>query len=102
MREISSWQSGPEPINTRLPDALAVAGAFVLAFRKPDTIGDFFLLRPSAWIAQKEEKTASLWWNACEGLSGVPDDLVLSETAGARDKTFGFFQRLNRMACIDG
>jgi len=34
--------------------------------------------------------------------SGVPDDLVLSETAGARDETLLFLQRLNRMACIDG
>jgi hypothetical protein len=53
-------------------------------------------------LLQKEEKTASLWWNARERSSGVPDDLVLSETAGARDETFRFFQRLNRMACIDG
>jgi hypothetical protein len=29
-----------------------------------------------------------------KGSSGVPDDLVLSETAGARDETLGFFKGL--------
>jgi len=37
-----------------------------------------------------------------QGSSGVPGDLVLSETAGARDEILKFLQRLNRMACIDG
>ena len=38
--EISTWQAGKDSLNDALPGVLAVAGTSVLAFRKPDTIGD--------------------------------------------------------------
>jgi hypothetical protein len=50
-----------------LPGVLAVAGRSVLAFREPDTVGDYsFLGRPS-WIARKEGNP-SLWWNEGRGV----------------------------------
>jgi hypothetical protein len=50
----------------------------------------------------KGEEELSVWWNVGRGLSACRTASILSKTAGARDETFVFLQRLNRMACIDG
>ena len=39
-REFCPWQAGKDSLNNRFPGVLAVAGTSVLAFRKPDTLGD--------------------------------------------------------------
>lgn len=38
--DFCSWQAGPERINSRLLDVLAVAGTPVLAFQNAETMGD--------------------------------------------------------------
>jgi hypothetical protein len=38
-------------------------------------------------LLKRERKPFRFWWNVRKGSSGVPDDLVLSKTAGARDET---------------
>jgi hypothetical protein len=73
---------------------LAVAGASVFAFRKPDPIGDHFFLRTSAWVAQKEVKILSFSAECGRGLPARRTTPILSETAGARDETSSFFKGL--------
>ena len=53
-------------------------------------------------MLKRERNPLRFEGDARERSSGVPDDLVLSETAGASEETNRFLQRLNRMACIDG
>jgi len=79
---------------------LAVAGTSVLAFRKPDTIGDhsFQDIRMDC----SKGKGSRRFGRMCAGVVGAPMISILSETAGARDEMLSFLQRLNRMACIDG
>jgi hypothetical protein len=36
-----TWQAGADPVKKPLPGVLAIAGGSVLAFRKPDTVGDY-------------------------------------------------------------
>src|SRR5260370_15984335 len=76
------------------PNVLAVAGASVFAFRKPDTTGEPFLLRTSAWVAQKDTENLVVLVECGRGLPACRTASVLSETAGARDETLSFFKSL--------
>jgi hypothetical protein len=82
--DFCSWQAGPDRINSRSPDALAVAGASVLAFQKCRNDRRKFLSERTIRLARKEEEPSS-WWNGA-GAVGYPMTSILSETAGARDE----------------
>jgi hypothetical protein len=72
-------------VKQSFPDVLAVAGTSVRAFRKPNTIGDhsFQVIRMDC---SKGRKPVAL--EGCgQGSVGLPAALILSKTAGARDKT---------------
>jgi hypothetical protein len=78
---------------------LAVAGTPVFAFRKLDAIGDLSFpdIRMDCSNGKKNRGSGGMW----AGVFRLADKAsILSETAGARDNES--FQRLNRMACIDG
>jgi hypothetical protein len=67
-----------------VPNVLALAGAFVLAFQKPDAIGDYSSPRDIRKGCSKGRKTLIAFGREYgQGSSGSPDNLVLSETAGA-------------------
>ena len=70
-----------------LPDVLATAGMFVRAFQKPDAIGDHSFLGYPRGFAQKERAPVTAEEGAQRSF-GMPDDLVLSKTAGARREVF--------------
>jgi hypothetical protein len=66
---------------------LAVAGTFVRAFRKPDTIGDhsFQDIRMDCSKGRKNRRFEGMWagvFRLCRTAS------ILSKTAGARGETF--------------
>jgi len=71
--EFCSWQAGCSRLDNCPPDVLALAGAFVFAFRKPIR-QEIVPFRRSAWIARKEGESVVLA-GLRQGLSGVPDDL---------------------------
>jgi hypothetical protein len=79
-------------VKQSFPDVLAVAGPFVRAFRKPNTIGDhsFPDIRMDCSKGRKPD--------ALEGCGQGPSVLrmasILSKTAGARGDTSGFFNGL--------
>jgi hypothetical protein len=72
-----------------VPDVLAVAGTSVLAFRKPDTIGDHSF-QDIRMDCSKGRKPVGLveWGRGPSVLSRVAS--ILSKTAGARGKTKSF------------
>jgi glutamine cyclotransferase len=79
---------------------LAVAGITVFAFRKPDAIGDFSLFGHPHGLLEGEENLVASGGMRTGVFRLAETASILSETAGARDNES--FQRLNRMACIDG
>src|SRR6186713_3275408 len=68
-----------------LPGVLAVAGTSVLAFRKPDTVGDhsFQDIRMDCSKGRKTHRSV----DCGRGLSACRAASILSETAGAREET---------------
>src|SRR6185312_7661789 len=54
--EFCSWQAGRDRLNSPLPDVLAGAGTSVLAFQKPETIGDHSSFRDIRKVARKGRK----------------------------------------------
>jgi hypothetical protein len=72
---------GKEP----LPGVLAVAGTSVLAFRKPDAVGDhsFQDIRVDCSKGRKTFRFGGLR----QGLPACRIASILSETAGAREET---------------
>ena len=101
--EFSAWQAGKDLLNNRLPDVLAVAGTSVLAFRKPDTIGDHSFQDIRMDCSKGKEAVAL---EGCgQGSSGLPDGLDPVQDCRRPRRNFvqyAILQRLNRMACIDG
>ena len=98
--EICSWQDGKDPLNSALPDVLAIAGASVLAFRKrtnrrPYPFRTFRMDGSKGKGKPSFERTSSRGRPVYRlSLDPVQDCRRLRETK--------VFQRLNRMACIDG
>jgi hypothetical protein len=82
--QICSWQDGKDPLNTALPDVLAIAGTPVLAFRKR-TNRRLFLSGHSAWMARKEGEAVAFQGSG-QGQAGLRHVPVLSKTTGACDK----------------
>jgi hypothetical protein len=68
----------------RLPGVLAVAGTSVLAFRKPDTVGDHSFQDIRMDCSKGRKLIASV--DCGRGLSACRMASILSETAGAREE----------------
>jgi hypothetical protein len=68
-----------------LPGVLAVAGTFVLAFRKPDTVGDHSFQDVRMDCSKGRKLIASV--DCSRGLSACRMASILSKTAGAREET---------------
>src|SRR6476469_4732009 len=88
----------------RLPGVLAVAGTSVLAFRKPNTVGDhsFQDIRMDCSKGSKTHRRNRMR----QGFSGLPDRLDPVQDCRRPTRNLvlkrKFLQRLNFMACIDG
>jgi hypothetical protein len=79
-------------VKERFPGVLAVAGTSVLAFRKPDTIGDHSF-QDIRMDCSKGRKTVVS--EGCgRGLPACRMALILSKTAGARGETQRFLNGL--------
>jgi hypothetical protein len=76
-----------------LPDVLAVAGTSVLAFRKPDTIGDHSF-QDIRMDCSKGRKPVVLVESGRGPSAFGRVASILSKTAGARGETPGFFNGL--------
>ena len=72
-------------VRQSLPDVLAVAGTSVLAFRKPDTVGDHSF-QDIRMDCSKGRENPSLWKDVGRGLSACRTASILSKTAGACDE----------------
>ena len=84
MPQISAWQGGKDPLNTRLRACWPVAGTFVLALRKPDTIGDHSF-QDVHTDCSKGRRTIVFGKDAGRGGSVRRHASILSKTAGACD-----------------
>ncbi|MDP3077731.1 hypothetical protein, partial [Bradyrhizobium sp.] len=73
-------------VKQSFPGVLAVAGTSVLAFRKPDTLGDHSF-QDIRMDCSKGRKTRRFRRNEGRGLSVRLKISILSKTAGARDET---------------
>jgi hypothetical protein len=90
--EFCSWQAGCSRLDNSPPDVLALAGAFVLAFRKPIR-QEIIPFRKSAWIVRKEGGSVVLA-GVRQGLSGVPDDLDPVRDCRRPRRSVSFFKGL--------
>src|SRR3954454_1623761 len=81
----SLFASRERVVKQRLPGVLAVAGTSVLAFRKPDTVGDHSFQDIRMDCSKGRKLIASV--DCGRGLSACRTASILSETAGARKET---------------
>ena len=85
LAEISTWQAGKDSLKSAFPGVLAVAGTSVLAFRKPDTIGDHSFQDIRMDCSKGRETVV---WKGCgQGCPACWRASILSKTAGARGET---------------
>src|SRR3954465_14322133 len=83
-----------------VPGVLAVAGTFVLAFRKPDMLGD--LSSQDIRMDCSKGRRTVVWEEWGQGSFGSPDDLDPVQDCRRPRRNQKFLQRLNLTACIDG